>query len=146
MEEITREVSEWERELKNLQQLAVVANARQKVITEEIPDLEERMKKEEQRVPDLTRAVDAVGIQTKCNACLTDSTTPQAVDKLNDLKREIKDISFLKQHAATVSSTLSQITALKRDISALENDLSSSGSKRTVDDVQGELDVVSDKL
>lgn len=56
-------MSEWERELKNLQRLAVIANARQKLITEEIPDLEERMKKEEQRVPDLTRAVDAVGIQ-----------------------------------------------------------------------------------
>ena len=70
----------------------------------------------------------------------------QAVANLNDLKREIKDIAFLKQHAATVSSTLSQITALKRDISVLESDLSSSGSTKTVDDVQGELDVVSDSL
>jgi DNA repair protein RAD50 len=64
------------------------------------------------------------------------------LDKLNDLKRELKDILTLKQHASTVSRLQKELERLKHEITSIEDELSGTGSTKTADDVQAELDAI----
>jgi DNA repair protein RAD50 len=67
----------------------------------------------------------------------------QASDKLNELKKQLKDISLMKQHAIHITRTQREAERLEEEISALETDLSATGSTKTADEVQIELDVLS---
>ncbi len=52
----------------------------------------------------------------------------------------------MRQHAASVSKAQKDIERLKQEISSLESDLVASGSTKTADDVQQELDQVTAEL
>ncbi len=56
------ELEMWETELKRLQSLAAIAANRETVMTVEIPALEEQIKKEDERIPALSKAAEAVRI------------------------------------------------------------------------------------
>lgn len=70
----------------------------------------------------------------------------QASEKLDKLKRQLKDLSSLKQHAIHVTKTQKEIERLGEDIASLETELSRTGSAKTADEVQTELDEVANKM
>jgi DNA repair protein RAD50 len=75
-------------------------------------------------------------------------TTPscQAAQIVNDMKKDIRDIATLKQHAAAITKNQSEIGRLTTEIANLEEELSSTGSSKTADDVQTELDALSNEM
>ncbi|KAJ8496238.1 hypothetical protein ONZ45_g12526 [Pleurotus djamor] len=70
----------------------------------------------------------------------------EAVSKLNDIKRDLKDIGILKEHASTASRLQREIERLKSDIKTLESELSATGSTKTVDDVSAEISSIAADL
>lgn len=52
----------------------------------------------------------------------------------------------MRQHAASVSRAQKDIERLKQEIATLESDLVASGSTKTADDVQQELDQITAEL
>ena len=52
----------------------------------------------------------------------------------------------MRQHAATVSRTIKDIERIDQEVKNLETDLEATGSSRTAEDVQGQLNEVSENL
>lgn len=52
----------------------------------------------------------------------------------------------MRQHAATVSRTIKDVERIGQEVKNLETDLEATGSSRTADDVQGQLNEVSENL
>lgn len=71
---------------------------------------------------------------------------PQALAKFNEVKKELKDLTLMKQHSATVSKTIKDIERITQEVKNLETDLEATGSSRTADDVQNQLNEVSANL
>ncbi|KAG1766114.1 P-loop containing nucleoside triphosphate hydrolase protein [Suillus placidus] len=63
-----------------------------------------------------------------------------------DLKKDIREIASLKQSASTVSRNQNETERLKSDIKNLETELAATGTAKTGDDVQKELDVLSNEI
>ena len=61
---------------------------------------------------------------------------------MEDLKKDIRELSSLKQTAATVSRAQKESRDLEKEIATLETELLSTGSTKTVEDVQKEIDVL----
>lgn len=53
---------------------------------------------------------------------------------------------MLKQHASTVTRLQKDVERAKQEIKNLEADLSTTGSTKTADDVQTELDALTNEL
>lgn len=70
----------------------------------------------------------------------------QVNEKLQVLKKELKELISLRQHAVNISRLHSDCKDLRREISTVENSLAATGSKKTADDVQQELDELSAEL
>lgn len=70
----------------------------------------------------------------------------QSAAQLAQVTRDLKEIVAMRQHAASVSKAQKDIQRLKQEIAALESDLVATGSTKTADDVQRELDQVKDEL
>lgn len=68
---------------------------------------------------------------------------PQALARLNEVKKELKDLALMKQHSASVSKTIRDIERIGQEVKNLETDLEATGSSRTADDVQNQLNEVS---
>lgn len=71
---------------------------------------------------------------------------PQALAKLSDVKKELKDLALMKQHAASVSKAIKDIERVGQEVKNLETDLEATGSSRTAEDVQSQLNDVSANL
>ncbi|OBZ71496.1 DNA repair protein RAD50 [Grifola frondosa] len=122
--DLENELKEWDLELKRLQELAVVAASRETLRSAELPALEQQIKEKEAEIPGLTEKAE------------------QLLNQLNEVNKELKDISAMRQQALLVANAQHAIERLKYEISSLENILSSTGSTRTADGVQAELDVL----
>jgi len=70
----------------------------------------------------------------------------QADEKLQALKKELRDLASLRQHAVNVSRLYNDCNDLRKEISNVENSLAVTGTKKTADDVQQELDQLSSEL
>lgn len=70
----------------------------------------------------------------------------QASDRLNESKRQLKDVSTLKQHAITVSDAHKLVQRLEEEVQNLVTELSATGSSKTADDVQLELDALTQNM
>lgn len=70
----------------------------------------------------------------------------QLQERLNVLKRELKDVANLRQQASVLSKTQRDVERLEREIRDLERSLSDSGSLKTVQDIERELDIVVTEL
>lgn len=68
------------------------------------------------------------------------------MEKVDDIKRQLKDVATLRDHARTISRLQREIERAEQETQALERDLLVSGSTKTVDDVQEELDKLSAEL
>jgi DNA repair protein RAD50 len=65
---------------------------------------------------------------------------------LQRVKLAARDLQTLKNAAAIISRTFAEIRDLKSDITKLERDLESSGSLKTVEEVQAELDALTSEV
>lgn len=70
----------------------------------------------------------------------------QADEKLQALKKELRDLVSLRQHAVNLSRLYNDCNNLRKEISNVENSLAATGTKKTADDVQQELDQLSAEL
>ena len=71
---------------------------------------------------------------------------PQSDEKLQALKKELRELVSLRQHAVNLSRLHNDCNGLRKDISNVENSLAVTGTKKTADDVQQELDQLSAEL
>ena len=70
----------------------------------------------------------------------------QAMTKLNDIKKDLKDLALLKQHAANVSKAIKDVERFGQEVKDLETSLEATGSSKTAGDVQIILNEVSATL
>lgn len=70
----------------------------------------------------------------------------QAKSKVSRAKNVVRDLGNLKGVAAMITRTLGETKDLKSDISRLERDLESTGTLKTVEDVQHEVDLISNDM
>jgi DNA repair protein RAD50 len=112
---------------------------------EDIPSLEEQIHAQDELLPPLTEAAEKVSHLTYLRLIYL-TCMWQANDKLQVLKRELKELLSLRQHAVNVSRLHSDCKDLRKEISNVEKSLAVTGSKKTADDVQQELDELSAAL
>lgn len=122
------EVSQWESELKDLRALMPVFTTKERIRTVELPALERQIKSLDEELPSNSEKAE------------------QAAQRLTDLKKDIREIASLKQSASTVSRNQNETERLKSDIKNLETELAATGTAKTGDDVQRELDVLSNEI
>ncbi len=67
-------------------------------------------------------------------------------ESYNAVKQEAKEMTVMKQVAASLAKLTGDSSRLKAEIAALEKSLSNTGSSKTADDVQEELGALSDKM
>jgi DNA repair protein RAD50 len=111
----------------------------------DILSLEKQIHAQDELLPSLTEVAEKVlhltYLQFMYLRCMW-----QASDKLEVLKKELKELASLRQHAVNVSRLHSDCKDLRKEISSVENSLAVTGSTKTADDVQGELDDLSTSL
>jgi DNA repair protein RAD50 len=111
----------------------------------DILSLEKQIHAQDELLPSLTEVAEKVlhltYLQFMYLRCMW-----QASDKLQVLKKELKELASLRQHAVNVSRLHSDCKDLRKEISSVENSLAVTGSTKTADDVQGELDDLSTSL
>ncbi|KAG6890641.1 hypothetical protein C0995_006617 [Termitomyces sp. Mi166 len=128
IEENKKEMKEWEEELERLQSLRPVEAACHQLKTKEIPALEKEINELEDSYPNLTREAE------------------EAADNLETVKRELREIGVLKEHTKTITRLRGEVSRAKDDVTNYETELQASGSIKTADDVQRDLDDVTSEL
>ena len=137
---------DWEAEFARLQGLLPVQASRDQLKSVELPALEQQIQALEAESPAVSRQAEEVSDRIYHFTFISYLWLLQALDKLNDLKRQLKDIVVLKEHASNVSRTQKELERLKQEIASIENDLLATGSTKTADDVQAELDALTENL
>lgn len=61
------------------------------------------------------------------------------LEKLEEVKREMNELAIMKQHAISMTKLKSELERLADEVGRLEESLSSTGSVKTTDEVQAEL-------
>ncbi|KAF9219190.1 hypothetical protein BS17DRAFT_718386 [Gyrodon lividus] len=128
LQDASAQLKEWQQELGRLEAFLPHQASRDRIKGTEIPTLEKQIKSAEAEIPSAS------------------DQSEQAVQKVNDIKKDIRDIATLKQHAATVTRNQAEIERLRTEIVNLEEELSATGSAKTADDVQTELDALSNEI
>lgn len=121
-------VDAWETELVNLRDALPAQASKDRILSSEIPALEQDIKATEAEIQPLS------------------DDAEKAAQNVENIKKEIRAIVVLKQQAATVSRHLSDIDRLETETANLEEELRSTGSAKTADDVQMELDNLSSEI
>ncbi|KAN0123479.1 P-loop containing nucleoside triphosphate hydrolase protein [Russula decolorans] len=126
--EFENDLEYWESLLEGYRGLMPCESSVHRLKDVDIPSLEKQIHAQDESLPSLTEAAE------------------KANDKLQVLKRELKELVSLRQHATNVSRLHSDCKDLRKEISNVENSLAVTGSKKTADDVQQELDELSAAL
>jgi DNA repair protein RAD50 len=142
--ENTEEMKEWEDELERLQKLVPIQASRDRLKRNELPALERQIKEQEAAIPAISNKAEKVRWFTV--HFVVPLTPCQASDKTNELKKLLKDITSMKQHATNVARTQKETDRLRDEISGLESELKSTGSTKTADEVEAELDALTGDL
>ncbi|KII86927.1 hypothetical protein PLICRDRAFT_665598 [Plicaturopsis crispa FD-325 SS-3] len=119
------EEKEWQEELDRLQTLVPHQASINRLKDTEIPALEKQIKEQAALLPALSDKAEAVS------------------QKVKEARKEAKDIAAMRQHANHVSRTQKDVARLRVEITHLEEELSATGTTKTADDVQAELDALS---
>ncbi|WVQ73482.1 hypothetical protein IAR50_003054 [Cryptococcus sp. DSM 104548] len=90
-------------------------------------------------IPDLQGQMSA--IQEKLNA--NNDQVEQAKDNLQRIKKDIKDLQSLKSAGMVINRLHNEALELREAVEKLKRELESSGSMKTVDEVQKEIDTIS---
>lgn len=135
----------WESLLRDYRELISCESSVHRLKGEDIPSLEKQIHAQDELLPSLTEVAEKVSHLTYLRLIYL-TCMWQANDKLQVLKRELKELVSLRQHAVNVSRLHSDCKDLRKEISNVENSLAATGSKKTADDVQQELDDLSAAL
>ncbi|KAJ7175865.1 P-loop containing nucleoside triphosphate hydrolase protein [Mycena filopes] len=119
---LQEELKEWETEMGRLQNLRPVLSSRDRLKDTEIPELDAKLKVQDAKIP------------------AASATAESFSEKIDDLKRDIRDVRSLKNQAQTVSRLQKDLKRAIENVASIEEQLSATGSTKTVDDVQNELD------
>ncbi|KAJ7044129.1 hypothetical protein C8F04DRAFT_1228961 [Mycena alexandri] len=119
---LQEELKEWEGEMTRLQKLRPVLSSRDRLKATEIPELEAKIKAQDTKIPAASAAAESFS------------------EKIDDLKRDIRDVRVLKNQAQTVSRVQKDLKKAIDNVASIEMQLSATGSTKTVDEVQNELD------
>ena len=65
---------------------------------------------------------------------------------MDGVKKDVKDMNGLKQAVLSITKLQNDVNRVKGDITKLEDDLSNTGSTKTVDDVQRDIDMLTDEM
>ncbi|KAF9463040.1 hypothetical protein BDZ94DRAFT_1362864 [Collybia nuda] len=122
------EMEEWEAELERLQSLRPVQATRDRIRDTDLPALESQIKEQETSYPEISDEAE------------------KALENLDGVKRQLKDIMILKDHAKTVARLQREVERAEQEVSNLEGDLLATGSTKTADNVQEELNDLSSDL
>ncbi|KAF8476550.1 P-loop containing nucleoside triphosphate hydrolase protein [Russula ochroleuca] len=126
--EFQNDLKTWESALKGYRELMPCESSVHRLKEVDILSLEKQIHAQDELLPSLTEVAE------------------KANDKLQILKKELKELVSLRQHAVNVSRLHSDCKDLRKEISSVENSLAATGSTKTVDDVQLELDELSAAL
>ncbi|KAK4689016.1 DNA repair protein RAD50, partial [Tremellales sp. Uapishka_1] len=121
---IEQEIEQYSSYLAEFNKLASSPGIISNLKTKTIPDLEKQVKEELTKLDQLQQDVES------------------AKDKVQTAKNASRDLQTLKGAASNLSRVLGEVQDLKSDIERLERDLHSSGSLKTVEEVQREVDLV----
>ncbi|KAH7924955.1 hypothetical protein BV22DRAFT_469854 [Leucogyrophana mollusca] len=121
-------LEEWQKEVARLQKLMPLHASKESIKNVELPALELQIKESEAEIPAVSDKAE------------------EAAQKLSVIKKELREIAALKQHASSVSRNQSDSERLQAEISSLEEDLAATGNTKTADDVQVELDELSNAI
>ncbi|KAJ6559188.1 hypothetical protein DFH09DRAFT_921753 [Mycena vulgaris] len=119
---LKEELEEWEGEMARLQALRPILISRDRLKDIEVPELEAKIKQQDAAIPVASATADSVS------------------DKIEDIKRDLRDMRILKNHAQTVSRLQRELKRTSEIVANIEKELSTTGSTKTIDDVQNELD------
>ncbi|KAF8645183.1 hypothetical protein AX16_008010 [Volvariella volvacea WC 439] len=122
------EIREWEQELEHLQALRPVQSAWSNLTNKEIPALEKQVQEQEALIPTLSSQVETVS------------------ERVDVLKDSVRDIANLKQHGSNVVKLQKEIERAQQEIATYESELASTGSTKTTEDIQLELDEVGSEI
>ena len=86
------------------------------------------------------------GFRSRGSLSLETDRMVKISEELKASKAQLRDLQSLKTHAALVTRAHRDVERLTKEIGDLETELQSSGSTRTPDDVQTEVDEVSAKM
>lgn len=146
--ENVEEMKQWQDELDRLQKLMPTRASQTRLKDIELPALEKQIKEQEAVIPSLSERAEEV--LRNCyflqRFVLVLIWLYQASDNLNELKKQLKNISSMRQHAIQISRTQKEAERLKEEISNLETQLKATGSTKTTDEVKVELDVLSGEM
>ncbi|KAH9986706.1 hypothetical protein BJV77DRAFT_52857 [Russula vinacea] len=126
--EFENDVKTWESELEGYRELMSCESSVHRLKEVDILSLEKQIHAQDELLPSLAEVAE------------------KANDKLQILKKELKELVSLRQHAVNVSRLHSDCKDLRKEISSVENSLAATGSTKTADDVQLELDELSAAL
>ncbi|KAH9080471.1 hypothetical protein EDB83DRAFT_2339604 [Lactarius deliciosus] len=122
---IEKDLNGWEPPLEHFRGLMPYDSAIRRFKAVDIPSLEEQIRDQDKLLPSLAEDSEKADV------------------KLQALKKELRDLASLRQHAVNVSRLYNDCNELRREISNVENSLAVTGTKKTADDVQQELDQLS---
>ncbi|CAA7261579.1 unnamed protein product [Cyclocybe aegerita] len=126
---LMEELPDWESELDRLQKLRPISAARDALTAKEIPQLEEEIKRKEAVHPEIGLEVEQIG------------------ERLEAINRQVKDILTVKQQAITTVLRLQkEIDKARQEVDQLETSLATTGSTKTADEVQNELNAIREEL
>ncbi|GFZ50594.1 Hydrolase acting on acid anhydrides [Saitozyma sp. JCM 24511] len=128
MKEQQEELEQWQAEGDKFRNLLPSESTLKELKNKTIPSLEKQ-------VADESAQLDAVQEEVE-----------EAKAKLQRAKIAARDLQTLKGAATLVTRTLSEVKDLKSDIERLERELQSTGSLKTVEDVQQEVDQASNDI
>ncbi|KAJ7165382.1 hypothetical protein C8R46DRAFT_1035956 [Mycena filopes] len=125
---LQEELKEWEGEMGRLQKLRPVLSSRDRLKDTKIPELDTKIKVQDATIPATSAAAELFS------------------GKIDDLKRDIRDARTLKSQAQTVSRLQKDLKRAIENVSSIEDQLSATGSTKTVNDVQNELDDLTSEI
>nr|XP_018262086.1 DNA repair protein RAD50 [Kwoniella dejecticola CBS 10117]OBR84244.1 DNA repair protein RAD50 [Kwoniella dejecticola CBS 10117] len=128
LKEFREEEEQWNSVLQSLRKLQPAVSQCVELRENLIPNLERQVQED-------IEALDKVQEEVE-----------EAKTKVQKAKLATRDLQNLKSAAALVGRTLSELKDLQSDITRLERDLASTGSLKTVEEVQREVDQVSNEI
>lgn len=147
-EEAQADLKEWENEVKRLQRQLPVEAARDKTKNVELPQLQKQLSDEEAKLDDASSDAEKVRLimlEPERRSFVADLLL-QATKEVKQARAQLRELQNLKTSASMVTRAQRDVVRLQRDIVDIERELAATGSIQTTDDLQAELDQVSNQL
>lgn len=142
-----QEAADWESELQRLQGLLPDESKRNHLRETEIPGLEGNIQQFEAELPEATKNSESVCLFTSVGGSKHFIHTYfQALRILDEIKEQLKELNAMKNNAAVLSRLQGEVINLQKNITRLEESLMDSGSTKTREEVQQELEAVADEM